>query len=411
MSAVSLGGSTTGGALPTSGSTETPSSDPQKPAAVAAATPIVGTPISTSAAPVANVVAQKSRGAPASPQRIDTDADGYRYRRGEVIALNLDPAGLERVQELGYQVVSSERLEGADVTLHVLRGPANDAAGLPRLRSASPGATFALNHVFEPAADLPTPHAGGTAAPSHPCACRVGIVDTGIDPTLRVLQRMHIVQRGFGGDDSRPQAHGDAVASLIAGQTTGPTAPAAELYVADMFAGGPQAGSAVSLIGGLAWLAQSGVPVINISLTGPPNPVVAKIIENIAQKGVIMVAAAGNDGAAAPPAFPAAYPQVVAVTAVDRSRHPYRYANRGPYVMFAALGVDVQAIGSDGGVQVVSGTSFASPVVAVELARRHVRPDPASAQKALRAVVAEAVDLGAPGRDPVFGYGLIESRP
>ena len=79
--------------------------------------------------------------------------------------------------------------------------------------------------------------------------------------------------------------------------------------------------------------------------------------------------------------------------------------------MFAALGVDVQAIGSDGGVQVVSGTSFASPVVAVELARRHVRPDPASAQKALRAVVAEAVDLGAPGRDPVFGYGLIESRP
>jgi subtilisin family serine protease len=177
-----------------------------------------------------------------------------------------------------------------------------------------------------------------------------------------------------------------------------------------MFSAGPQSGSAASLIAGLSWLAQSGVPVINVSLTGPPNPAVAKVLQNVADKGVIVVAAAGNDGAAAPPAFPAAYPQVVAVTAVDWARRPYRYANRGPYVMFAALGVDVLADAPQAP-HAVSGTSFATPVVAVELARRLARADPAAARKALDALAAEAVDLGAPGRDPVFGYGLIESRP
>ena len=188
-------------------------------------------------------------------------------------------------------------------------------------------------------------------------------------------------------------------------------APASELSVADMFSAGPQSGSAASLVGGLSWLTQAGVPVINISLTGPPNPVVAQVLQNITDRGVVVVAAAGNDGVAAPPAFPAAYPQVVAVTAVDQARHPYRYANRGPYIMFAALGVDVMAAGPDGVSQTVSGTSFASPIVAVELARRLTKADPATAHKVLQALASEAVHLGAPGRGPVFGYGLIESRP
>jgi subtilisin family serine protease len=191
----------------------------------------------------------------------------------------------------------------------------------------------------------------------------------------------------------------------------GSASQTSELYVADMFSAGPQSGSAASLIGGLSWLAQLEVPVINISLTGAPNPAVAKVLENIAGKGVVVVAAAGNDGAAAPPAFPAAYPQVVAVTAVDRARRPYRYANRGAYVMFAALGVEVPAAGPDGASQAVSGTSFAAPIVSVEVARRLPKVDVAAAHKALQALAAQAIDLGPAGRDPIFGYGLIEPRP
>ncbi|HEX2817395.1 MAG TPA: S8 family serine peptidase, partial [Phenylobacterium sp.] len=97
-------------------------------------------------------------------------------------------------------------------------------------------------------------------------------------------------------------------------------------------------------------------------------------------------------------------------TAVDRSHRPYRYANRGPYVMFAALGVDILAAGPDDMPQAVSGTSFASPIVAVELARRLSGVDAVAARKAVQALASEALDLGAPGRDPIFGYGLIESR-
>ena len=347
--------------------------------------------------------------------RIDTDADGYRYRRGEIIALGLDPAGLERVKELGYQVVSSERLDGAEVTLNILRAPTEALSALIQLRKAAPESTFALNHVFDPAAgDLVPPGQTAAAPPvGRACACRIGIVDTGVDPALHALRRTHLVQRGFGGGDARPQSHGDAVAALIADQMAGAAGAAqgSELFVADMFSAGPQSGSAASLIGGLSWLVQVGVPVINISLTGPPNPVVAKVLQTIVDKGVVVVAAAGNDGAAAPPAFPAAYPEVVAVTAVDRARHPYRYANRGAYVMFAALGVDVLAAGPGDAAQPVSGTSFASPIVAVEFARRLAKPDVAAARKVAQALAAEAVDLGAPGRDPVFGYGLIESRP
>ena len=360
----------------------------------------------------AAVVAQ-SRVASPAPVRLATDADGYQYRRGEIIALDLDPAGLERVKALGYEVVSSQVLDGAGVTLRVLKGPPDAAAALLRLRGASPGATFALNHVFGPAGANAPAAPAPPDAPVRPCACRIGIVDTGVDPTLRDLRKTRLTQRGFGGGEARAQPHGDAVASLIAGQVGGGApSQASELYVADMFSAGPQSGSAASLIGGLAWLAQQAVPVINVSLTGPPNAAVAKVLENIVAKGVVVVAAAGNDGAAAPPVFPAAYPQVVAVTAVDRARRPYRYANRGAYVMFSALGVDVPAAGPDGASQTVSGTSFASPIVAVEVARRLSKADAAAAHKALQALAAQAIDLGAPGRDPVFGYGLIEgARP
>jgi subtilisin family serine protease len=142
-------------------------------------------------------------------------------------------------------------------------------------------------------------------------------------------------------------------------------------------------------------------------LSGPRNPAVANAIARITRKGHTIVAAAGNDGPAAPPVFPGAYDGVVGVTAVDVANRIYRYANRGNHVDFAARGVAVTAIDAKGGVRDATGTSFAAPVVAARLAAQLRLPDRTAAQKAIRALEVEARDLGPPGRDPIYGVGLI----
>jgi subtilisin family serine protease len=115
-----------------------------------------------------------------------------------------------------------------------------------------------------------------------------------------------------------------------------------------------------------------------------------------------IVAPVGNDGPAAPPAFPASYKGVIAVTAVDRRNRPLPEAGRPLHLDFAAPGADINAAAPDGGLGPVRGTSFAVPLVAGRLAGR-----------SLAALQAEARDLGARGYDKSFGYGLVcgECRP
>jgi subtilisin family serine protease len=149
------------------------------------------------------------------------------------------------------------------------------------------------------------------------------------------------------------------------------------------------------------------VPVINVSLAGQRSAAVAKTVEGLTRKGHIVVAAAGNDGPAAPPVFPGAYPGVVAVTAVDLQSKVYRYANRGNYIDLSSHGVEVPLIDNGGVPVVATGTSFASPTVARKLARAMTKPDVAAAKSAIAAVEREARDLGAPGRDNIYGHGLV----
>ena len=108
----------------------------------------------------------------------------------------------------------------------------------------------------------------------------------------------------------------------------------------------------------------------------------------------------------APPAYPAAVPGVVAVTAVDGRQQVYRYANRGRYITVAARGVDVVAAHAPGGLARFSGTSFASPHVAAWIARcRAGGSDAAQCETRLRR---EARDLGTAGFDEIYGFGLVD---
>jgi subtilisin family serine protease len=160
-------------------------------------------------------------------------------------------------------------------------------------------------------------------------------------------------------------------------------------------------------------LARERVPVINISLVGPANGLLEQLIRLVTARGHIVVAAVGNDGPGAPPLYPAAYPAVVAVTAVDARRRVLIEACRGKHVDFAAPGADMAAAGLNAEFALVRGTSFAAPIAAGLIARQLTQIDRARADSVVAALTSQAVDLGARGPDKVYGNGLLgdELRP
>jgi subtilisin family serine protease len=143
------------------------------------------------------------------------------------------------------------------------------------------------------------------------------------------------------------------------------------------------------------------VPVINISLVGPDNPVLARAVQAMLARGHVLVAAVGNDGPAAPPLFPAAYPGVIGVSGVDAHDRILPESGSGDQVAFCALGV----VGK--GFRAMRGTSFAAPIVARSAARLLDAPHADAAAQVRQRLAAEARDLGPPGRDPRYGAGLL----
>ena len=344
---------------------------------------------------------------------IDTDDEGFRYRRGEFIALDLSEDDLADLQGQGFEVVAREELASVEGTLLLLRGPAQltGEAARDALETIGDPDSIGLNHLFDSAATR-TRKTRAAAAPARAaCGCEIGLIDTGVAADLVNFRHVQLTQQAFNGTQTEARLHGTAVAYLVSG-TKGNSERATRIYVADIFSGPREtAGSSFALIKALDWLAARKVPVINISLSGPRNPAVAKAIARIAGQGHIVVAAAGNDGPAAPPVFPGAYDSVVGVTAVDAENHIYRYANRGGYVDFSARGVAVPAIDHKGALRDATGTSFAAPVVAARLAARLRAPDKAAARRVVQDLEGEARDLGPKGRDPIFGAGLIGEQP
>ena len=205
------------------------------------------------------------------------------------------------------------------------------------------------------------------------------------------------------GDPSK-SGHGDAVTAILLGALNNQFGAAPSdlklVNVVSAQSGGPAA-DVGAMIEGLDQIAASGARVSNISLAGPDHPALKKAISRTQSDGMVVVAAAGNGGPAAPPAYPAAYDGVIGVSAVDADGTPWLYSARGPQVDIAAAGVDVTAPGQK---QLLSGTSYASPVVTAYLAV-HLTKDRDGAEALLKNA---SVDAGAPGRDPVYGLGILK---
>jgi subtilisin family serine protease len=121
-------------------------------------------------------------------------------------------------------------------------------------------------------------------------------------------------------------------------------------------------------------MVQRRVPVVAVSLVGPANALVARAIAQARERGTHVVAAVGNDGPAAPPAYPASYPGVIAVTGVDGRNRVLIEAGRALHLDYAAPGADMAAARGDGRLTVVRGTSYAVPLVAGRLFRHAHSP-------------------------------------
>ncbi len=113
----------------------------------------------------------------------------------------------------------------------------------------------------------------------------------------------------------------------------------------------------------LVWAAKTGAQVMNLSFAGLADPEIERAVAAAYRKGIILVAAAGNAGPSSPPLYPAAYPEVIAVTASDGRRGIYSAANRGKYISVSARGVDVLAAHVKNTYGMESGTSFAAAEV------------------------------------------------
>ncbi len=348
---------------------------------------------------------------------VEADPRGNPVMRGEVLALSPSDASLQRARAAGFDVLRERALDGLDARIVVLQVPPRTSIrrALQQLRALDPGASYDFNHLYFDSGGLPrvtsvVQHAADQtpALPASVVPARVGLIDGGVDVQHPVFHDSTIHQHGCGGS-SVPGDHGTAVASLLIGRAArfSGAAPGGELFAADVYCGRPAGGALDAVADAFAWLVREHVPVINVSLVGPPNALLEAVVLRVTARGHLIVAAVGNDGPAAPPLYPAAYHDVIGVTAVDAHRKVLIEAERGPQVKFAAPGADMAAACGGRKFSAVRGTSFASPIVAGLLALDLPAPDPAGAQRAVAALIGRAVDLGARGPDKVYGNGLV----
>lgn len=341
----------------------------------------------------------------------------------EIVALVPDGVTIAPLEESGFRILERAPLPLAGGDLVLLAPP----PGLPldmardRALAAIPGAVVDLNHFYAPEADgpalmrevvnWPAPPLLTCAPPERP----IGLIDTAINADHAAFRgaKLELVRLSRDQVQASGQQHGTAVAALLIGGAEGPVPgllPGARLIAVDAFQrsnGDHDRATTHDLIRAIDLLAIRRVSVINMSLAGPANRLLELVIARAAAQGIVLVAAAGNDGPAAAPLYPAAHPETLAVTAVDRSRQPYRRAARGAHIDLAAPGVEVWVAAAIQGARAKSGTSFAAPFVTAAVALLNATRHDLTPAGIAALLAHSAEDLGAPGKDEVFGWGLL----
>ncbi|WP_176594149.1 S8 family serine peptidase [Sphingobium sp. EM0848] len=328
------------------------------------------------------------------PDDYELDRNGALAIRGEVLVIGLSDKALAAAQKTGFSVVSRDVVDGLDLPMAVL-----SRSGWPltkmidRLRDIAPDSMVEADHVFSMSgAAWPMGGSGAPDAnPGRAAGWRVGMIDTGSTPLPSTGARIHMVQQGFAPGGIVPHDHGTAVASIIARPALDDQAngPSGTLFAADIFGSGRRGGTAELMVRALGWMARQQVPVVNISMVGPYNGVVAAAIAVLVKRGTLIVAPVGNDGPSARLLYPASLKGVIAVTGVDTKGQLLPEASQVSRVDFA--GPAVTAVrGISGRTVEMRGTSFASPVIAHHLAELLSAPDPRGARQAVQKLAGAA---------------------
>lgn len=335
-----------------------------------------------------------------SRSRLDVIARRFRLSRIDVHPLRL----------LGRTIHRWRIDDGSSVTAVI-----QALAGEARITRAQPNYLFAASGLNEEIATgdpaqyvvaklhLPDAHRLATGD-----KVLVAVIDSGVDTAHPDLAgAVAATFDVLGPHESHP--HGTAIAGAIAahGRLMGVAPRVRLLAVRSLDASGQ--GTSLSIADGIEWAVARGARVLNMSFAGPQDPLLRQHLAAVDARGVVMVAAAGNEGPASAPLYPAADPHVIAVTATDANDRLYALANRGRHIALAAPGVDVLAPAPNDGVQLISGTSIAaahvSGIAALILERAPtLRPDDIR-----RILMRSAAALNGPETKDDCGAGLADA--
>ena len=361
---------------------------------------------------------QKKKAAPAKKKAV----------RPVLVALDLPQSANAQLRRAGFSVVSDNRLASTGTRVQRLRAPANMSLARARSTLQRLGAvTSDINSFYTPQEGADCPGKAGCDyrhlvgwTPDSTRACtempRIGLVETHVERSHPALagQKVTLIDVRPSGRKQSGAAHGTGIAALLVGaedSTARGLLPGAELVVATPFyrVGGNDRAEAADIIRAIDEIVARDPHVVSLSLAGPPNAALERVLEVVRAKGIPVVAAAGNAGPKSRPLYPAAYDSTVAVTAISASLKAFRRANRGEHIDFAAPGVDIMVADGRRGLTRSSGTSYAVPFIAASLAVMRKQQPEADIDSFIAELAAQSRDLGKPGKDPVFGWGLADA--
>lgn len=340
--------------------------------------------------------------------------------KSKAVAVDLERQALE----WGYTLHKQEKLVGLDLYLLTFDcppgvSPKDASLELERLQPKSSVGELNKYSLSSSKVSFTQSQAPKTFAnemlswPETGCdvPVKIGIIDGGLSEKFKQQTSARIYNKSFIEQvpSERAFRHGTSIAAILTDPARLKDVMLYSAAVVEQDEYGNDYSSPTAILKALNWMLLNDVKVVNISLSGPPNKVLETALDAASDKGLLIVAAVGNQGQNSPPQFPAAYNTVLAATAVDVDGDIYDKAVQGNHVDFSAPGVDIY-INIEGQNRYISGTSIAAPFITAAIASSVGMEAYKTREDIIQYFSGSATDLGPKGKDTIFGLGLINAK-